>query len=141
MKFFLEIYKNVLWMSTGVLCTLMVLGCMASRQDLGEITGFVSYREKIALPPDAELEISLVDVSIADTAAKVIVQKKSSITTQSPISFVLQYPMKDIQEGMTYSVNVRITQSGRLLFISDRVTPVLTRGKGNRVNLLLVKIP
>ena len=128
-------------MSTGVLCTLMVLGCMASRQDLGEITGFVSYREKIALPPDAELEISLVDVSIADTAAKVIVQKKSSITTQSPISFVLQYPMKDIQEGMTYSVNVRITQSGRLLFISDRVTPVLTRGKGNRVNLLLVKIP
>lgn len=116
------------------------MACMAPRQNLGEIIGSVTYREKIALPSDAELEINLVDISIADISAKVIAQKKISISNQVPISFVLEYPIKDIQEGMTYSVNARITQSGQLLFISDRITPVLTRGKGNRVNLMLVKV-
>ena len=140
MEKFLEIYKKFAWISIGLLCGLLLMGCLTPRHHLGELTGSITYREKIALPPDAELEINLVDISIADISAKVIAQKKSFITTQVPISFVLEYPMKDIQEGMTYSVSARITQAGQLLFISDRVTPVLTRGKGNRVNLMLVKV-
>lgn len=39
-----------------------------------------------------------------------------------------------------YAVQARITDRGRLVFISDTHTPVLTRGAGNEVSMMLVAV-
>lgn len=38
---------------------------------------------------------------------------------------------------MRYAVAARIEQGGKLLFINDKIYPVLTQGHGNRVDLIL----
>lgn len=122
---------------TGVI---FLTACANFSNEIGQIKGSVSYRESIALPVGSILDIELVDISIADAPSKVIAHKRIPMTTQVPIPFVLEYPQNEIKEGMTYSVSARITDSGKLLFVTDRVTLVLTRGRGNQANLLLVKV-
>jgi putative lipoprotein len=119
---------------------IMLVACTSTQNEMGQIQGSVAYRERIAVPLGAKLDIQLVDISIADAPAKVIAHKQINMATQVPIPFVLDYPKREIKEGMTYSVSARITDAGKLLFISDRVTPVLTRGQGSQAHLILVKV-
>ena len=57
-----------------------------------------------------------------------------------PIAFVIQYDPGQIDERMSYSVSASIRSGERLLFISDRIYPVLTRGNSNQADLVLKMI-
>ena len=103
------------------------------------VTGTVSYRERIALPPDAVVLVQLRDVSLMDVAAKLIAEQVIKPEHSVPIPFSLPYSAQDIDERMTYSVFATIRSGDRLLFVSDRSYPVLTRGNSDRVDLILVK--
>jgi uncharacterized lipoprotein YbaY len=93
------------------------------------ITGTVTYRNRGALPPTAVLEVSLQDVSLADAPAKVIsTQRIEAGGKQAPFAYELFYDPAQIDPRMTYSVSARITEGSELLFISDTMIPVLTRG-------------
>jgi len=103
------------------------------------VTGTISYRERIALPPDAVVLVQLRDVSLMDVAAKLISEQTIEPEHSVPIPFALPYDAKDIDERMTYSVFASIRSGGRLLFITDRSYQVLTRGNSNHIELILVK--
>ena len=103
------------------------------------VTGTLSYRERIALPPDAVVLVQLRDVSLMDVAAKLISEQVIMPEHSVPISFSLPYTAEDIDERMTYAVFASIRSGGRLLFITDRSYRVLTRGKSNHVELILVQ--
>lgn len=65
--------RNRLSFSAAALPGLVLVGCMASqdmRNDAKQaaVTGSVAYRERIALSPDAVLEVRLSDVSRQDAA-------------------------------------------------------------------------
>jgi putative lipoprotein len=93
------------------------------------ITGTVTYRNRSALPPTAVIEVTLADVSLADAPAKVIsTQRIEAGGKQPPFVYELPYDPAQIDPRMTYSVGARITEGSELLFISDTVNPVLTRG-------------
>jgi putative lipoprotein len=105
------------------------------------VTGTVSYREPIALPHDAVIEVSLLDVSLMDVAAKLI--SKQTITPEQsvPIPFKLHYDPQDIDQRMTYAVQARILDGeDKLLFVTDISYQVLTRGQPDRVDLVLKHI-
>lgn len=106
----------------------------------GIVSGTVSYRERIALSPQAEIEIRLLDVSRQDVAATLISAQTLSPPNQVPISFELSYDTADIDERMSYAVSARISDHGRLMFINDTQIPVLTRGAGNHVDMMLVGV-
>jgi uncharacterized lipoprotein YbaY len=92
-------------------------------------TGTVTYREWIALPPNAVVQISLQDISRADAPA--VVLGEQTITTggaQVPIAFEIAYDPTAIDQRLTYSVRARITVDGQLLFASTTATLVITRG-------------
>ncbi len=58
----------------------------------------VWIRQKVALPPDAVLTVTLSDASLADAPSKVLAQK--AVRTegkQSPFSFVLPFNPADVQ--------------------------------------------
>lgn len=106
---------------------------------LGTVTGTVTYRERIALTPEAVVEVQLLDVSIADVSARLIAEQTIKPKHQVPILFELTYDPADIDERFTYSVRATIRERGRLMFTTDRNYRVLTRANPNHVDLVLVR--
>jgi putative lipoprotein len=82
------------------------------------IDGQVSYRERILLPAEAELQISLEDVSRMDVAATLITSSKQSLTGAPPYAFSLEYPEASIEPRMRYSLRAKIMLGEKLLFTS-----------------------
>ena len=123
-------------------CVLLITGCAADSPSPAQsrtVTGSVTYRERIALPPSAVVKVRLVDVSRADAPATVIGEQViKTAGRQVPFAFEIAYDPKRIEERFTYAVQARIEdEDGRLRFISDRHYPVLTRGAGQHVDLVL----
>ena len=110
----------------------------ASRATLG---GTVSYRERIALTNEAQLVVTLEDVSRQDVASVVLASQHIADPGQVPIRFELEYDRDAIDPRMSYVVRARITDRGRLLFVTAEAMPVLTRGGGREAHLLLVQVP
>ena len=127
----------ILLITTGALQA----GGTPASQTVGNlmVTGTIRYRERIALPPDAVVLVQLRDVSLMDVAAKLISEQIIKPEHSVPIPFSLPYSAQDIDERMTYSVFATIRSGERLLFVSDRSYPVLTRGHSDQVDLILVQ--
>ena len=103
------------------------------------VKGTVNIRERIALPPDAVVTVTLSDASLADAPSRVIAQK--AIRTegkQAPFTFALPFNPADIQPNARIIVSAAITRNGQLLFITDTIAEVINRGTGTQANLLLV---
>jgi uncharacterized lipoprotein YbaY len=105
------------------------------------ISGTVTYRQRIALPPTAVLTVRLEDVSRADASATVVSEQRiETAGKQIPIPFDLVFDWKKIQERNRYSVRAEITDGGRLLYISDTASPVLTQGNPRNVDITVVPV-
>ena len=103
-----------------------------------QVSGTVTYRERIALPPSAVIKVQLVDVSRADAPAVVLGEQLiETAGKQVPFSFAIAYGTAGIDERMSYAVQARIEAVGRLLFISDQRYAVITRGAPKHVDLVL----
>ena len=103
------------------------------------VTGTVAYRERIALTPEAVVEVQLLDVSLADASAKQIAIQTINPKHQVPIPFDLRYDPAAIDERMTYAVRATIREGERLMFTTDRSYRVLTRGNPDHVDLVLIR--
>ncbi len=84
-----------------------------------EIAGEVSYRERIALPPNAVLTVQLADVSLADAPASVVAEQTIDPAGQVPIKFTLKFDSAVIRPKVNYAVQARITVDNNLWFIND----------------------
>jgi putative lipoprotein len=105
------------------------------------VTGNVTYRERIALPPGATVTVRLQDVSRADAPAEVLAEQVIVPTTQVPIPFALQYDPARIDARHRYSVGARIEVDGKLWFVSDTHNGVLTEGGPSEVEVVVRRVP
>ncbi|MEI7531863.1 MAG: YbaY family lipoprotein [Betaproteobacteria bacterium] len=122
-----------------VLGVLLLSACIEIKHD-SYIVGSITSRQAEVMPLGARMEISLVDVSIADATSKMIARSILTKDVQLPTTFQLHYDAKEIEQNRTYAVQVRIYDGTTLLFINDVSHQVLTRGRDNRVNMELKKI-
>lgn len=83
----------------------------------GTLRGTVSYRERIALPPGAIVEVKLLDVSLADAPARIIAETRVS-GARNPARYVLHFDRAQIQPRRRYALQARILHRGQLLFIN-----------------------
>lgn len=83
------------------------------------IEGEILYRERIALPPGAEILVQLADVSLADAPARIIAEQTIKPAGQVPVPFSLSFDPADIIPGRTYTLQARITVANTLWFITD----------------------
>ncbi len=116
----------------------IILALLGSQSHAGSVTGTATYRERIALPPDATLYVELQDISRADAAAVTLAAQRYALNGV-PSDFELTYDDALIREGMTYAVRGAIYGGDELLFTTDTIHPVLTNGEGNTAELLLVQ--
>jgi putative lipoprotein len=109
------------------------------------VTGFVTYRQRIALPPDAVVHIMLQNTSIADAPPSVTMLGEEYITSpgQVPIPFAVKYDATEVDRRMNYGIRVRIEDGGgQLLFMNTQSVPVLTQGNPSRnVEVLVEQMP
>lgn len=104
------------------------------------ITGTVAYRERMALSPEAVVEIRLLDVSRQDVPAETLAIQRIVKPGQVPISFELIYDPTKIDPRMSYALQAKIFDRGRLMYINDSRVSVLTRGAGHRADMMLVRV-
>ena len=118
---------------------LLLLGsvCAGLAQTSGQIRGTATYRERMALPPNAVFEATLEDVSKADAPAEVIGRARIEHPRNPPIAFEITYDPSTISSSHRYAVRAVILVEGEMLFTTDQHYPVLTEGRGKRVKLLL----
>ena len=104
------------------------------------VTGEAFWRERIATPPGAVLEAVLADISRADAPAVELGRTVVDPAGNPPIRFDIQYDPLQIDPAALIAVRATVTVDGRLWMTSDTITPALTRGAGNTVELMLRKV-
>lgn len=110
----------------------------ASANGFISISGSATYRQRIAMPPDAVLTVKVEDVSRADKPAMVLAEVREVFgERQVPIPFSLNVASANINPSFRYAIRATITVGGELRFTTTRHYAVLTRGAPNVVDLLL----
>ncbi len=139
--------KALLYIAALVMGSVFLAGCESSgtkmaEQKIQSVTGTIAYRERILLPDDAKVTVSLQDVSKMDAPAEVIA-KQQFITNghQVPLTFDLSYDSSKIQPKHRYTVSARIEVNGKLRFITDTSYGVITDGDSTKhVDMRLVGV-
>lgn len=104
------------------------------------VSGTVYIRQRIALPPNAALTVTLSDATIPDTPSKVIAQRVVRTDgKQAPFSFILPFNPSDIQPNARILLSGAITVDGRVVMITEQVKMTVTQG-GTRHDLILVPV-
>lgn len=103
---------------TPLLVGMMAVPTLATADET-LVTGEVLYRERIALPANAVLEVQLADVSLADAPAKILGAQKIDPAGQVPIRFAIPFDPTAIKTNMTYALQARISVDDQLWFIND----------------------
>ena len=120
--------KKVFFGFFAALIALAFTACsdIIAEQDMATVDGKVFYLQRIALPDNAKLTVTLADVSLADAPMEVI-SSQSYVTEgkQVPLPFSLGYSPNEIKPGHTYNVSARIEVNGELVFISDTAHHVI----------------
>lgn len=99
------------------------------------VRGSAAYLARMALPPDAVLQVKVQDISRADAPAPVLGEVEIPISA-TPAQFEVRYDGTKIDPRGRYSVSARIRAGQRLLFLTDTVVPVIN-GFPNQVALIL----
>jgi putative lipoprotein len=120
---------------------LMLAACLATKaEQMATVRGEATYRERIAVPPGAQLEVLLVDVSRADAPSETISGVTLSDVGQPPYPFEIAYRPEQIVASHTYVVQARLMHEGQLLFITDQAYPVITHGHPAEAQLVLKRV-
>ncbi len=101
------------------------------------VTGSATYRERISLPPDAVLEVQLVDITEPGPGEKVLHNVTLSPITRVPVFFRIGYDPRRIDPERTYALKARILVAGKLRFLSTSGIRVLTNGYPRHRDLVL----
>ena len=123
-----------------IACAENVPSSMPTQVAPTSVTGTITYRERIALSPNAVVEVKLSDVSLQDAPSVTIEELTIRDPGQVPISFEIEYDPDDIDERFTYSIQVRIMEGDDLAFINDTAYDVITRDNPRHVDMVLGRV-
>ena len=105
------------------------------------ITGTVSYRQHISLPPDAVVVIHLQDVYLPDAPSPFLAEFKTTVGQRNvPIPFTLKFDPAKIDPNRPYVVEASILVHEHLRFTNDTAYPVLTKGSPSNIDMILVPV-
>ncbi len=121
---------RILAMAAAMLVTIIAPASAAQLT----LSGDVTYRERIALPPGATLSVGLVDLASPDEP-RVAAEAAIATPGQVPLTFSLNFDEEVLVEGHDYALVARITgEDGALWFTNTEpylidprapVTPIL----------------
>ena len=105
-----------------VLAALFLLMTMPASATTVTLSGTVTYRERMALPPDAWLRVNLVDLATASPVLGATANIPAS--GQVPIAFVLNLHSA-LDPARSYGLMAEISSGSRVLFRNSVPAPVI----------------
>lgn len=127
------------WITMALVLFGIVLHAAGAMAEPRTLDGAVIYRERMALPPNAVVEVKLVDVSRADAPSTTIAETRVTSGGQVPIRYQLQFDSADLQPRRTYALQARITVDDRLWFITTTRRPTVP-GKTNKADIMVQRV-
>lgn len=126
-----------------LLLVLFATGCSTPEPAAPEpaITGSLTYRQRIALPPTAVVEVQLLDVTRPDAPGEVLHTVTLSPQAQPPFYFTIRFDPHRIDPAHAYALKATISVNGELRFLSTNNTRVLTQGNPSHRDLVLEMAP
>jgi putative lipoprotein len=124
----------------AIVWALMFVASAAPPTRAGVLSGEIFYRERVALPPNAVLEVSLVDVTRPGGLGDLVASVQIRPSRQVPIPFEIRFGDGDVEPRRSYAVRANIVADGRLLFASARSQRVLTQGHPDAVRILMAAV-
>ncbi len=137
---------------SGVALVVALAGCSAEKTkeaptpvqaDITQpsVSGSIYIRQRIALPAEAVLTVTLSDATRANAPSKVLSQRVVRTGgKQAPFHFSLPFNPTDIQPEARILLSAAIMIDGHMAFITQDVQPVINGGK-RRADLVLVPVP
>jgi putative lipoprotein len=95
------------------------------------LRGTVNYLERMALPEGATVIVQLADVSRADAPAEIVAEDRITGATGSPVPYRLSFDHAKIDLRHRYTLQARIVDGDRLLFITKKSHAVFAGGRNN----------
>jgi putative lipoprotein len=119
----------------------LVAGCAPKpavpEKPLNTLDGTITYRQRVALSPDAIVKVWLQDVSKMDAVAEVLDEVEIRNPGQVPIAFRVRYDPDRIVEKHRYTLLVKIYEGDRTRFLNATSYPVITQGCTDRCEIVL----
>ena len=113
---------------------------LAGEGGMATLEGRVFYRERIALPPNAEISVQLEDVARADAAATVIAAMRFGPEGGPPWDFALAYDPGRLDSRGRHVVRARIEVDGRLWFTNTDSIPAFSGDGDGTVQVLVRRV-
>jgi copper homeostasis protein (lipoprotein) len=126
------------WLSVLLAGLLGFAACAFASE--ASVSGTASYRERVVLPPGAVFEAVLEAVGPADSPAHELGRATIEDPGAPPFAFEIDYEASEVSPDKTYSVRAQVTVGRRLIFVSDTLNPVLTRGAPDEVEIWMIKV-
>jgi len=104
------------------------------------IAGKALYTNSELLPENAKFEVTLSNVSLMDISAEVIGKQTIEPAGQIPIPFKIEFNDNQIHLGQRYAVSCRITQEGKLLYVSDTMNPVFVGNDNQNLSIVMKRV-
>ena len=103
------------------------------------LSGEVFYLQRMRLPPDAILSVTLEDVSKMDVASTVMASTKQPLHGVPPYAFSLQYQPAMIDRKKAYSLRARVESDGQMIMTSTQaLNPFLPEALPIRIKLSML---
>ena len=114
-----------------------IAGDRSGENAVAQIEGSVFYRERMMLPPGAEVEVQLQDISRPDALATVMASVLLTPEGGPPYAFSIEYDPARIDERMRYALRATISVGDKMVFSStDFIDPFA----GNPVQVLVQRV-
>lgn len=125
-------------MKSSIFFVAAICGLASSVVYAADVTfsGSAFYRERIALPQDAALQVELIDLAKPEA---VLGATTVALARQVPIAFGLAVDSSKLSTGQAYAMQARIEVGDSLWFSSPEPVPVDPAKTGEPVSLLLAQ--
>ena len=138
---FAWVFSAAFWLFvSGIGFTGVTYGEGAITNGMKTIEGSVGYRERMALPPNAEIHVFLEDIARMDVPSQVIASTSLVPEGGPPWSFSLEYDPRRLHGHGRYVLRARIEADGQLLFINTRQIPAFDSAAGSPVEIRVSRV-
>jgi len=109
--------------------------------DEAMVSGAVTYDEDVSLPPDAAVDVWIIDVTPGIVAAAIVAETTIEAgNVRPPIPFKLRYDPGRVFPDHDYAIKAVIRSAGETLFEMPNDFRVITKGHPTRVEVWVKKV-